>query len=132
MENHVGKCSCRIRTLASSQFLLVPFATQGSKWVLTNFRGDRDEIPEGELGEGVKLWWSTISFCKEAICFVAWKPGKAPAAVRIKVHMETFPFFLLSLIFINFRIKIFLMTISCILLPCLFSFFRVIAAVKCA
>ena len=43
-----------------------------------------------------------------------------------------FPFFLLSLIFINFRIKIFLMTISCILLPCLFSFFRVIAAVKCA
>ena len=39
--------------------------------------------------------------------------------------------FLLSLIFINFRIKIFLMTISCILLSCFFSFFRVIAAVKC-
>ena len=56
---------------SASQFLLVPFATQGSKWVLTNLRGNREEIPEGELGVGVKLWWSTISFCKEAICFVA-------------------------------------------------------------
>ena len=51
---------------SASQSLLVPFATQGSKWVLTNLRGNREEIPEGELGVGVKLWWSTISFCKEA------------------------------------------------------------------
>ena len=86
-----GKCSCRIRTFACCSDLFfgksIPISAfrhpRVEVGVEVYLRGNREEIPEGELGVGVKLWWSTISFCKEAICFVAWKPGKAPAAVRI-------------------------------------------------
>ena len=58
-----------------------------------------------------------------------WKSSSRCA--NIGTHGD-FPFFFIIIDFINFRIKIFLMTISCLLLSCLFSFFRVIAAVKCA
>ena len=81
---------------SASQFLLVPFATQGSKWVLTNLRSNREEIPEGELGVGVKLWWSAISFCKEAICFIGIETWKSSSRCANKGTHGDFPFFIVT------------------------------------